>query len=452
MKLPIGPAYRRDAGNLPELRRINMFAESAPTESGSVLQSRPGLTEQYSIGAGPVQGLFALPGVFGGDVFALSANELYRGQTGLGSVSGSGPVSFAASQSQLLVARGGGLSLTTGGAVASVSFPDSASVRSITFVGERFVAARDGTGRFYWSDTLNGSAWDGLAYATAESSADELLDVFKVGEELWLVGETTVEPWFFSGTDPDAPYTRASGRLYQRGSLGTGCSAVLDNTLFTVGNDRIVYRFGQVPQRVSDHGIEERIQQAETVAAFAYEHEGHKFFVVRLNTGSWALDVATGQWAEFQTGGSNWIVGSAVSVDGSPLFGSSVDGKVYAFGGWTDDGVALERVFTAAAPLDGEVVPVNRLRIAVNVGQTELLTGLGYDPEAEMRFSRDFETFSDWDTAPLGQQGEYRTLTEWRALGMFDQPGMLFEFRTSAPVPFRVSAVSVNEGGGGRSR
>jgi hypothetical protein len=35
---------------------------------------------------------------------------------------------------------------------------------------------------------------------------------------------------------------------------------------------------------------------------------------------------------------------------------------------------------------------------------------------------------------------------------MFDEPGALFEFRTTEPVGFRVSGVFVNEQGGGRSR
>jgi hypothetical protein len=37
-------------------------------------------------------------------------------------------------------------------------------------------------------------------------------------------------------------------------------------------------------------------------------------------------------------------------------------------------------------------------------------------------------------------------------LGMFDDPGMLFEFRMTAPVSFRLSSVEVNASGGGRSR
>jgi hypothetical protein len=49
-------------------------------------------------------------------------------------------------------------------------------------------------------------------------------------------------------------------------------------------------------------------------------------------------------------------------------------------------------------------------------------------------------------------EGGYRTVPEWRALGMFDFPGALFEFRVTDPVPFRVSAVKVNDPAGGRQR
>jgi hypothetical protein len=52
----------------------------------------------------------------------------------------------------------------------------------------------------------------------------------------------------------------------------------------------------------------------------------------------------------------------------------------------------------------------------------------------------------------LGAQGAYRQVPEWRALGMFDFPGLLGECRVTDPVPFRVSAIKVNDPAGGRQR
>jgi hypothetical protein len=48
--------------------------------------------------------------------------------------------------------------------------------------------------------------------------------------------------------------------------------------------------------------------------------------------------------------------------------------------------------------------------------------------------------------------GQYRKRLEWRSLGSFEDPGALFEFRVTDPVPWRISGAYYNEDGGGRSR
>jgi hypothetical protein len=60
------------------------------------------------------------------------------------------------------------------------------------------------------------------------------------------------------------------------------------------------------------------------------------------------------------------------------------------------------------------------------------------------------ETWSDWDSDRLGVEGEYRCVPEWRALGMFDFPGVVGEVRVTDPVPFRLSAIKINDPKGGR--
>jgi hypothetical protein len=52
----------------------------------------------------------------------------------------------------------------------------------------------------------------------------------------------------------------------------------------------------------------------------------------------------------------------------------------------------------------------------------------------------------------LGGTGEYRTVPEVRALGMYDFPGFMGEARVTDAVPFRISAVKLNDPAGGRQR
>jgi hypothetical protein len=102
--------------------------------------------------------------------------------------------------------------------------------------------------------------------------------------------------------------------------------------------------------------------------------------------------------------------------------------------------------------LEGPVT-VNNLRIRSEVGTAPNLTGEYAEPVCEMRVSDDAgTTWGPWESESLGRQGEYRTRVEWRALGMFDAPGILVQFRVTDPVSWRLSGVEVNAQGGGRQR
>jgi hypothetical protein len=94
----------------------------------------------------------------------------------------------------------------------------------------------------------------------------------------------------------------------------------------------------------------------------------------------------------------------------------------------------------------------------MNVGQSLVLAGQGSDPVMEVRLSDDAgQTWTDWEDAEIGNAaiggtGMYRTLPEFRALGMYDFPGVMGECRVTDPVPIRISDVKFNTAHGGRQR
>jgi hypothetical protein len=445
-------AYRRDRGGLPEMRLVNMFVEATPSsDQGVTLQSRPGLASYASVGAGPVSGGFAQDGTFSGDSFSISGGALYRGTTLIGPIDGSGPISFAASATELLVAAGSQLWRYNGTTLAAVTFPDSANVTAIAFLKGYFLAARADSHKLYFSGVLNGNSWDALDFVSAESKPDTIRGVFKVRDEVWLAGGETVE--FFAPTgDGDAPFQAIEARQYDKGMLAVGAGALADNTLFFVGSDGLVYRGGAIPDRVSDNGIEERIGQSASIACLGFVFEGHTFFGIRTDSGDYLFDAATKQWSNFETHGlGRWLARSAWMVGDTPYFGHYSDGTVLQFDGWLDDGDPLVRLFTAAAPINGGTAIIDNLRIWANVGRTEVISGAGTEPVVEMRSSDDAGvTWGPWDESPLGAQGQYREPAEWRRCGMFDFPGFISEVRCTENTDFRVSRVSVNEDGGGR--
>jgi hypothetical protein len=364
-------------------------------------------------------------------------------------------VSFAASATEMVVTAGDSMLRATEVASAPVAFPDTAGVTAVAYLGGYFIGIRAGSQRFYWSKLRDATVWDALDYASAESSPDPLRDVVVIGDVMWLLGSSTVEPWAISG-DAALPFSRVEGRNYQRGVKATGCACQLDNSLFWIGDDNRVYRSAAAPQGLSDPGIEERIAASMSARAFAFEYTGHKFFCVSLDTETLVFDVATQEWSEFESfGQTNFRPQCATQVHGAPRLGDRAGGVVLQLdaSAYDDDGKPIAKVFTAFQPVQDGSFTLDVIHLDADFGSTPALIGQGADPTVEVRTSRDGgRTWTPWRQSSLGRQGQYRARASWRRFGSFDAPGGIFEFRCTDPVRFRVSAVRSNEAQGGRSR
>jgi hypothetical protein len=450
-------AFKRDTGNLPPLELVNMFVEEAKTSENQVcLQSRAGLATFATRGSGPIKKLYSEKGVFSGAVLAVSSSTLYKDATSLGTVNGSGPYSIAGTASEALIAGGGTLQRSTGAALANVSFPDSAAVRAVCVINFLFVAVRgDSTypGRFYWSAVNNGNSWDALDYATAERAPDALLDIAALGDNIWLFGQSSLEVWQNTGA-ATLPFQRMEQVAFDKGIIATGAWAKADNSLIFIGSDAVVYRAAaDNPVRISEHWLEEKIAASSAWSVFAYSRQGHEFVCIRLDSETYAYDVVTQEWTEFQTSGANWIAQCSCMVGSTAYLGHSSTGAVMTFSGWQDLGADLTRKFTAGVPLDGPL-SINGIRFWLNVGAAPT----GITPTLYLSYSRDQgRTYSTEISTDIGNatddgSDDYRVRAEFRRLGMFDDPGAMFKVRYAAAGGLRVSAVKVNDNGGGRSR
>jgi hypothetical protein len=445
-------AYRRSNGALPPLRLINMFVEQSKTSEGGVaLLSRPGLGLLATNGDGPIRSLYSKQGTFTGDVFSVSDSTLYRGTSSIGTIAGTGPVSIVGGESEIIVTRGSTPKSYNGTNFADITFPDTADVIAVEYIGNLFVFVRADTHKIYWSDPLDGRTINALDFFSAEREPDWLLDVKALGDNLWLFGQSTVEVWQHTG-DSDLPFTRLEQVTFDKGIMDTGCVVKADNSLVFIGDNGTVYRIADTPTRVSDHWLEERILDSASWSMFTFIYEGHEFVAIRLASETFAYDCATGEWCELQTNGGNWIAQCATMVGRIAYFGHSSTGQIMGWDEWDDMGDEMERRFSFAQQLDTPA-SIDRISIWCNPGQTTVESGQGSDPTIELRLSDDAgNTWSDWDGDSLGAQGAYRQVPEWRSLGMFDFPGLLGEVRVTDPVPLRVSAVKINDPAGGRQR
>lgn len=436
-------AYTRSRGNLPELPVINMFVEQSKAD-GVVMQSHKALRSVTTVGAGPVRASLQKDGVFNGDRFTISGSSVYRGSTLLGVIDGNGPAYIAASESEVIFGRGQTAYSYNGTNFQAVDFPDGAGVTAALWTAGYFIYLRAGTGLWYFSAVGNGRSVDPLDFATAENEPDALLDALVLDGVLVFLGTESIEFWGATG-DADLPYAPIQQRVFEQGVIATGCAVVVDNSFYWIGKDGITYRNDEVPKAVSDDGIVERSQASSSHRLWLFEDERHKFLAQRHDTNTMCYDVTTGEWCERQSyGRPNWRAG--------PGLGDDENGTIWELAGYVDDDGVFERRLRAGSRLEASAI-INNIRLMAEVGTTDHLTGDYAAPLIEMRASNDAgNTWTDWDAVSLGAQGSYRERVEWRALGMFDDPGVLVEFRMTAPVGFRLSAVEVNAAGGGRSR
>lgn len=446
MRMQFGTtAFERARGDIPTVPLRNMVVEQVPTEeTGVALQSRPGLTDRNVSAGDNIVQVFRADGVLAGKEYAVSGGYLYEDGTSVGAVDGSGPVSIAGNELGLMVACGASLWYYNGTTLAVVAFPDSANVVKVFAGASRFWAIRADTGKIYWTPALD-VTFDALDFATAESVADKLLDGLWIDDIAVLFGAESVEFW--PNTSDDPPIAPLEGRVFSRGIKATGCVTQWGETFAWVGSDNAVYVNGDSPQAISTPGMQALIEASTECSLWAFVLEGQDFLALRIDGRTLVRGSRNGAWSEFTSyGETNWL--PRCYADG--IFGCS-NGVTAEWGGASDFGGVIDHTFRGGFPVNSGGVVISNILLRCNTGQTEYLTGDYAEPVIEMRLSRDLgRTWGPWRSRSLGAQGEYIKRISWRACGMASAPGLLAEFRSTAPVDFRVSDVLMNENVGGR--
>ena len=361
-------AYRRNSGFIPEVKCYNFYLEkdeSGISPDGTLRIQRPSLTDSTEI-ASPVRGVIGNP--LNSTLVSVGAENLYIDSTLVASgITGDNIVSLVTTKFYTAICNGDQVWLyPPGGPLATVAMPDGRAVVDIEQL-DSYIILFCPDGRFYW--LLPGeSAVDPLNFATAESSADGGIAVRRVGDEFWLFGSDSIEPWQPTG-DADLPFERSSGRIMAKGCLDRHTVRRFDNTLFWVGDDSNVYRGGGVPAVVSTPAISERIgNRVGEMSAWTFGREGHDFYVLRIpGQGSFVYDASTQEWAQWGTDGyDTWRAYVGYDADGAIYAGSLDSGDI-----WTvDDGPEVfERVVTGTVPIAGK--PPRNDSLTVGVGASE---------------------------------------------------------------------------------
>lgn len=451
----VGGSYRERSIPFDAQRTINLYPvqDQLGGAEVSALYGTPGLSLFASSGSAATRGCLAAAN---GRAFIVSGSILYElssngTATNRGSLNtSSGIVTITENGTQLAICDQDKVYIFTytTNILAIVSDADLPSVGAIDFIDGYFVVNQNNSGKFFISAINDGTSWDPLDFATAESSPDKLNRALNFLGQLGLFGSKSLEIWRDSGAAL-FPFTRISGAA-PIGSIAPFTILSIDTSIYWVGsNDQgqgIVYRAeGFSPTRISTSPIEEilqRVNDPSLLRSWTYQDDGHVFYVItgeNLET-SLVYDLSTQLWHERaylnSEGDYEQHLGACcMYAFGRHLVGSRKDGKVYTMSQevFTDNGEALQwkRIYTH---LIDELKQKKYSRLQINFENgVGLQVGQGSDPLCSLRISQDgARTWSNFYTKSIGQVGRFFQQITYRRLGIQQQ--CTFELSGSDPV------------------
>lgn len=447
-------------------RVVNMYAESDQEGKGGFnLLPFPGWVEFADLGKGPFRGAKVLEGV----LYVVSGNDLYSvaedgEETQIDIIAGNGLVTMERNRNgQLAIVSNTesyvydvAANLLQTNASLDEDFSPASSVAFLDGYG--IYTRRDDDG-FFITDINNFKSIDPLDFAAAESQPDKLVRALVDHREVWLIGEETIEIWYNSGASP-FPFERITGANMEKGCVAKDSIAKLDNTVFFLGNDNIVYRAvrGTTPVVISEPWITTEIEGFDTTEdaeAFAYFYNGHPFYEITFPSvgktyvydGLPIIGKASGTWYEKESYGKPYSrLRGAIRVKeygNKTIVGDAFSGKLYYLDNDTYTEAGQPHIRTIQTPpiySPGENLEVNKLELELEPG-VGLLTGQGSDPQIMLEVSENGGfTWSSIQTRSLGERGDRLHRVSWNGLGTFVQ-GAVFRMSVSDPVKFAVSGI-----------
>jgi len=456
----VGSSYQQRSLPFDAQRMVNLFpiADQQGAETASLLGT-PGLSLFSTTGAGPIRGIISCANnrcfaVSGYDLYELSSNGV---TTNRGSLeSSSGVVTLSDNGFQLGMCDGDKVYMFTyaTNVFAKVTDADLPSAGAIDFVDGYFIVNENNTGKFYISALYDGTSWDALDFASAESSPDLLTRAVNFIGQIGLFGNDTLEIWRNTG-DSTFPFSRISGST-PIGCLSPFTITSIDTSVYWVGHNSqgggIVYKAqGFTPTRISTDAIELKLQAVadpSALRAWTYQQEGHVFYVITgsdLET-SLVYDLSTELWHEraFLNSAGNYEQhrGSCCvhAFDNKQLVGDRENGNIYVMSldVFSDNGHEIQRKRIYTHLIDElKQVRYSALDIGVETG-VGLQSGQGEDPQISLRISKDgARTWSNSYSTSVGRAGVFGKQVKFRRLGISQQ--CTFEITMSDPVKWAVT-------------
>lgn len=381
----IGGFYKDDTLSWACQDTVNYLptqAEVSGTKTPSMLRTPPGLRPWVNIGDGPN---FTIRGMHDaeGRLFVVAGTKLYQiSNKGiaipLGTIPGRGRVSIAHNQiaggNEILVVNGnsGYVWNTLRQTFTRITDPGYPGAFQAVFADGYLIQAEP-FGRYaFHSDLANALEYNTLDRFEAESEPDKIVAVVVSNDEVRVFGERTTQ--LFANTGAAQGTFQSKGITINRGCAGRWTALAMDNGVFFLGDDGVVYRDnGYNPARISTYAIEQAIADNDWSQAFAFSwsSRGHSVYYLTFPDGqTWGYDVSSGAWhrrASYHPAyevSRRWRLNDLVYSNGQWIGGDYTSGMLYVLD-WDyilegDDNIVSERTgasqYSSGTPFSVDMV------------------------------------------------------------------------------------------------
>lgn len=426
----LGPTYQNPYLNADGQRCVNWFPK------GNILSPRPGFLDlSIDIGVGPFRGWILHKDyvvlVSGNTVFKLSSGLF---PTTIGSIgTSSGSVWMASSGydgEQVMITDGSKGYLWDESTLTEITDPEfPVNPSHVLFTDGYFVVLKGDSAEIHKpAAAYDGTNWDG-EFATAEANPDRLLAAINNRNDLWLLGEKSLEVWYYSGESFPWNPNRSAFQMY--GIQAPNSLVRIDNNLAWIArSDEIshtaVMTQGYAVTRISTTAIEREWRTYSTIddaRAFAMKYPGTGHFLVfQFPTAdkTWVYDVEEKQWSEWEEWNQNPLaVGRFRGMFYIPFAGKHLianEDKIYEISVdyFTDNGQSIVR-----KRMGPDLITMTH---TMTFDEMELImvkgTGGTTDPVVRMNYSDDRGvSWSNFQTASFGASGGRTVRTRFFRLG-----------------------------------
>jgi len=471
--LPTG-SYRFPEPRASVRRLVNCYAEAAPQitqadykdqQSPVILRRAPGISIFCQISqTDSIRGMWMMQGL----LYTVVANALYSvspqgvaTQLGTG-IYGSGRVYMSDNTACLVIIIPGTNQGWTfaNGSLSLITDPTFIQFGALNlgFIDSYIVFLATNGREFYNCDSksISGSGpitFTGGTEFPREFGADLLTGMAIDHRQITMFGQLTSEAFIDTGNAVNSPFSSAPNNFIELGCINGNTVTKQDQTIFWVANDRTVRRQqNQTPVRISNHGIESVLEQADLSDAFglAYTIGGHLFYAINMPAAERCIvyDCTTTEWHELESYKVGyWRVQNTIYYYGMQLVGDSLSGTI----GKLDSNVFTEFNALRVAKwthqpyyVDHNRIQHKRFEVVMGTGAGPI-TGQGSDPLLTLKISDDGgNTFRTMPTKSLGKIGHRLIRATWYRLGMSRE--RVYQLELSDPVESWVGDAQIEVG------